>query len=188
MWIRISGWQIYPLGMISSGIVTGCGGWHTRQRWRRLGCRLSASVGWRYTCSFASTVCLLNHCGAIFARKASGHVVVTKHSWVSFYRSLHLVMPRKLDTLLLVFSDLDGRFLDQILCFLNCGTERPLFGHVDHIQGQVHIGLFQLYPTSLPCHISRHVENLQEISCCFWQWDSTITSTMYASVASSKVI
>jgi hypothetical protein len=31
----------------------------------------------------------------------------------------------------------------------------------------VHVRLFQLYPTSLPCHSRRHVEYLQGISCCF---------------------
>jgi len=40
-------------------------------------------------------------------------------------------------------------------------------------------------PTSLPCHISWHVEKLQDMSCCFWKWESAITSTIYASVASS---
>jgi len=57
-----------------------------------------------------------------------------------------------------------------------------------NIQGQVNVGLFQLYPASLSCHHSRHVEYLQQISCCFQQWDSAITSTIYASVASSTVI
>jgi len=42
--------------------------------------------------------------------------------------------------------------------------------------------------TFLPCHCSRQVEYLQEISCCFKQWDATITWTIYASVAFSKVI
>jgi hypothetical protein len=39
----------------------------------------------------------------------------------------------------------------------------------------------------LPCHSCRHVENLQDISCCFQQWNSAVTSTIYASVASSRV-
>jgi hypothetical protein len=52
----------------------------------------------------------------------------------------------------------------------------------------VHVWLFQLYATSLPCHRSRHVEYLQEISYCFKQWDAANTSTIYASVASSKMI
>jgi hypothetical protein len=40
-------------------------------------------------------------------------------------------------------------------------------GHFGHFQGHAHVGLFQLYPTSLPCNSSRHVENLQESSCNF---------------------
>jgi hypothetical protein len=30
-----------------------------------------------------------------------------------------------------------------------------------------HVGQFQLYPSSLPCHCCRHVQNLHDISCCF---------------------
>jgi len=77
-----------------------------------------------------------------------------------------LVMPRTPNTLLLLFLDFGARFLDQILHFLYCGTHKPFFGHFGHIQCQAYVGLFQLYTTSLPCHSSRHVENLQEISCC----------------------
>jgi hypothetical protein len=40
----------------------------------------------------------------------------------------------------------------------------------------------------LSCHCSRHVEYLQEISCCFKQWDAAITSTRDTSVASCRVI
>jgi len=39
----------------------------------------------------------------------------------------------------------------------------------------------------MPFHSSRHIENLQEISCCFKMWDLVITSTMYTSTASSKL-
>jgi hypothetical protein len=42
--------------------------------------------------------------------------------------------------------------------------------------------------TSLPCHCCRHVEYLQEISCCFKQRDAAITLTIYGAVASYKVI
>jgi hypothetical protein len=66
-----------------------------------------------------------------------------------------------------LFSDFGGSFLNKLLCFLYGGARKPAFGHFCHIQGKAHVGLFQLYPTSLPRHSSRHVENLQEISCCF---------------------
>ena len=42
--------------------------------------------------------------------------------------------------------------------------------------------------TSWPCHRSRYVECLQEISCCFKQWDEAIISTIYASVAPANMI
>ena len=122
------------------------------------------------------------------ARKAPGCVVVMKQSRVTVYRSIYDCMARKLNSPHHLFSDCGATFLDQVLRFLYRGTQKTFIGHFGHIQGQAHVGLFQLYLTSLPCHSSRHVENLQEISCCFKQWDSAITSTIYASVACSKVI
>jgi hypothetical protein len=82
---------------------------------------------------------------------------LTQHSQVSLYRSLHLFMPRKLILPRLLFSDLGARLLDQEQQFLYFNVPKLSFGHVRHIQRQVHIALFQLYPTSLRCHSSRHV-------------------------------
>ena len=136
------------------------------QRWRRLWSRLSVSVGRRCACSFASPSCLRILWRAILARKASSCLVLTKHSWVSFHCSLHLFIPRKLNTPLLLLSELGARIFDQEVLFLYCSARKALFGHFRYIQGQAHVGLFQLYPTYLPCHSSRQVENRQEISCC----------------------
>jgi len=147
--------------------VTGWGGWFTGQRGCWLWSRLSASVGRRCSCTFASPACLRILCGAILARKESDHFVLMKHSRVSFYHSLQHLMPRQLNTPLLLFSDLDAMFLDKILRFLYSCARKPSFHHFGRIQGQVHVTLFQQYPTSLPCHSSRHVENLREIRCCF---------------------
>jgi len=189
--ICISGRQIDQFRRLSSGSVTGWGRWGG---WRdgRMGSRLwspySASGGWRCTCSFASPACLGFLCGAILTWDAAGHLVLMKHCRVSLYRSLQLVMPRKLNTPLLLFSNLGTWFLNKIFRFLYCGARKAFFGHFGHIQHQAHVGLFQLYPTSLPCHSCRHVENLQAISCCFYQRNSGVTSTIYASVAFSKVI
>ena len=152
--------------IFSLGIVPSWGGWRSGQRLHHLRCRLSALVKWRCTCSFASPACLRILCSAILGRKASGRMVLTKHSQVSFHCSIYVYMPRKLNTPLLLFLDLGARFLYQILCFLYRGARKSFFGPFGHIQAQAHVGLFQLYPTSLPCHSSRHVENLQEVSCC----------------------
>jgi len=84
MWIHISGRQIDGLGTMSSGMVTIWGRWRFGQRWRRLWSRLSALVGWKCAWSFVSQSCLRILCSAIWARKASGRVVLTKHSRVSF--------------------------------------------------------------------------------------------------------
>ena len=171
MRIRLSGQQIDDFGTLSSGIVTCLGGWYSRQMWRRLWTQLSALVRWRCTWTLASPLCLRILYSTISARKESGCLVLTKHSLVSFYRSFHLFMPRKHNTPLLLFSDLGARFQNLELCFHHCGGRQPSIGNFCQIQGQLHIGLFKLYPTSLPCHSSRHVENLQEIHCCLWQWD-----------------
>ena len=162
----ISSQQIDDLGPLSSRTVTSWGRWCSRQRWRRLWSRLSASVGGRCTCSLAYPTCLWVLSRVILPRKASGCLVLKKHRQVSFYRSLHLFMPRKLNTPLYLLSDLSARFFDWQLRFRYCGARIVFFGHFRLIQGQAYVGLFQLYPTSLPCHSSRHVENLPEINCC----------------------
>jgi len=167
MRIRISGGQIDYLRRLNFRSVSQWGGWRAGQWRSRLWSPLPASVGWRCTCSFASPACLQILCGAILAWKAAGRLVLTKHCWVSLYRSLHLFVPRKLNTPLLLFSDLGAWFLNEVFPFLDCGARKAFLGHFGHIQGQAHVGLFQQYPTSLPCHSCRHVENLQDISCCF---------------------
>jgi hypothetical protein len=46
---------------------------------------------------------------------------------------------------------------------------------------------FKWYQTSLPCHSSRHDPNLQEINHCFYIWELGNSSTIYISVASTRV-
>jgi hypothetical protein len=133
--MRISGRQIDDCNMSSSRRDTGSGRWCSGHRCRRLWNQLFAVVGRRCTCSFASPACQQIVCAAIFARKASWRVVLTKHSQVSFNCSLHLVRPRKLNTSLLLLSDIGARFLDSVLCFLYCGAQKLSFGHVGHVQG-----------------------------------------------------
>jgi len=129
MWKRITGRLIDDLGSLSSGIVTSWGLGPFRSRMRQLGSWLSGLVSWRCTSSFASPACLRIVCSAIFTRIASSCVFLTKYSQVSFYCCHHLVLPRKLNTLLLLFSDLRARLLDQILHFLYCGVPIPSFVH-----------------------------------------------------------
>ena len=145
-------------------------------------------MGWRCTCSIVSPVRLWILWGAILARKVSIHLVLTKHRRVFFNCSRLLFIPRKLNPSLHHFSDFGVRFLDQILCFLYCGARQPAYGNCGDIQCQAHVGLFELYMTSLSCHSCRHVENVEEISCCFEQCDSASTLTTYASVPSTMVI
>jgi len=192
MWLCISSLQIDDFKRLSSGITTGWCRCNSRQWWLRLWSHLHShlcpSVSWRYSCPIECPGCLWIVCSAILARKASGHMVLTKHSRVSFHPSLLLSISRKLNTLHLLFPDLGMRFLDQVLYLLYCGTRKCIFGHSGHIQGQAHVGLFQLYPISLPCHRSRHVEYQQKISCWFKYWDPAITSITYTPVLSSEVV
>jgi len=167
MQICLSWGQINYLRRLNFRSVSRWGGWRAGQWLSRLWSRLSASVGSRCTCSSASPACLRILCGAVLASKAAGLLVLTKQCRVSLYRSLRLLVPRKLNTPLLRFSDLGASFLNEIFCFLDCGARNAFFGHFGHIQRKGHVGLFQLYPTSPPCHSCWHVENLQDISCCF---------------------
>jgi len=167
MRICISNRQIDDVRRLSSGSVTGCGGWRAGQRWSWRCSLLRASVGGICTCFFDSPACLQILCSAIWARTGAGRVVLTKHCWVSLYGSLHLFMPRKLNTPHLLFSDLGAWFFNETFRFRYCSAPKAFYCHFGHIQCQAHVGLFQLYPTSLPCHSCRHVENLQDISCYF---------------------
>ena len=163
MRIRMSGRQIDDFRRLRSGGVTGWGGCSAGRRWSLLWSPHSASGGGRCTCSFASPACLRILCGAILPRKAAGRLVMTRHRRVSLYRSLDLFMPRNLNTPLHLFSDLGAWFLNEIFRFLYSGARKAIVGHFGHIQCQAHVGLFQLYPTSSPCHGCRCVENLQDI-------------------------
>jgi len=117
--------------------------------------------------SFAPPAGLRILSSTILAWKAAGHMISINHCPVSFYRSLHLLIRRKLNSSLLLFSDFSARFLNQSLCFPCCSRPKPSLGHFRHVQGEAHVGSFQLDTTSLPRHSSRHVDNLLEISCCF---------------------
>ena len=167
MWVCITRWQIDVFETVSSGRVRGCGRWCSGQWWRYLWSwhwSLSASCGRSYTWPFQSPACLRILYSAILTGKASGCMVLTNHSRVSFHRSLHLVVPRKLSIPLLLFLDLGARLLDRVFRLLYCGSRKPAWSQFGHIHGQAHVGLFQLYTTSLPCHCSRHVEYLNDIS------------------------
>jgi hypothetical protein len=162
MRLHIPGRQIDYFRRLRSRSVTGWGGWRAVWRWSQLWSPHSTSGGGRCTSCFASPACLQILCSPIVARKAAGRLVMTKNCRVSLYRSLHLFMPRKLNTPLLRISYLGAWFLNAIFRFLNCSAQKAFSGHCGHIQRQAHVGLFQLYPTSLPCHSCRYVENLQD--------------------------
>ena len=111
-WKCISRWYIVDLGTSSSLLVTRWHRWHFGQRWRQSCGWLSVSVCLRFTCSFASPLYLQTLWCRIVARKVAVCVVVMKHSRVSFHRSFHLAIPRKLNSPLLLYSNVRIR-LDE---------------------------------------------------------------------------
>lgn len=93
-----------------------------------------------------------------------------------------------LNSILLLSFDLRTRYLDQGMSFRSCGIWKTAIGYFGHVHVAAHDGLFQLYLTCLCCNWSRHVEDLQQMSCGFYRGDSAITSTMYASGDSPDVV
>jgi len=135
MYIHISGWHTVDLGSVSSIIATGRrSGWQSRCFW----CRLSELVWCRCTCAYALPACLWILCCTIWARKAAVHLIFMNHSRVSFNRSLHISMPKKLKSPLLLFPDFSLRLFDQVLNFLHCGAQISTFGHFNHIHCKAH--------------------------------------------------
>jgi len=158
LYIRTPGWHPFNFITFSSLTVTRWHRWHSGRRCGRF--------WWRCVGSFVPSACLQIHCCAILAWKAAVCVILINHCQVSFYRSLHLFMPRKLYYSLLLFLDFGARFLDQVLHFAYWGAQQPSFPHFGNIQSKAHVRLFWLYPTSLPRHSTRHVGNLEQSSCC----------------------
>jgi len=142
VYMHISGWHTFDLWNVRCLIVTGWNRWRFGWMWHRFWCRLSVSLGWRCTRSFASSASLGVLCYAIVAMKEAVHVIFPKHSQVSSHPSLHIIMPMKPNSALLLFLDFRPRFHDNELCFLHCVVRNPSFGHFGHIQGRVHVRLF----------------------------------------------
>jgi len=138
----ICGLHIVDQGTLSSHIVTGWLRWPSGQRWQCSWYRLFVSVWCRCTSSVVPPLCLRILHSAILARKAAVRVVFMEHSWVTFYCSLYLSMPKKLNSPLPLFRDFGARYLRWILCFFYQGARKPFFNHFGHIQGKVHVWLF----------------------------------------------
>jgi len=179
---------ISMLQIVYLGTLSWRWSWHSMQKSKWFRCRQSVLIGQTSTCTVAPPVWLVILGSDLLARKESVHVVLMKHSWVSFHRSLQPLITSKFNTPVLHFSKFGVRFIGQALCNVYCSAQKPSCGYCGYLQGQVHIRMFQLDPTSLPCHCSRHVENLKQISCCIKQWDAATTSTTYTPVASCMVI
>jgi len=110
MSIHISRWHTFDFESLSTLTAT-C--------WRRCISRRWGQWRWRCTCSFASPAYLRILPCAILARKAAVHLIFTNHCWLSFHRSMHVTMPRKFNSQVLLFSDVGVTFLNQILRFLD---------------------------------------------------------------------
>jgi len=93
-----------------------------------------------------------------FWRSIAGCLCIAAFTFSCLGNSTHLLH---------VISELGACYLYEIFRIFNCGVWKAFFGYFGHIQRQAHVGLFQLYLTSLPCHSCRHVKNVQDISWCF---------------------
>jgi hypothetical protein len=132
--------------------------------------------------------CVQILCCAISARKAAIQKIFKNHSWVMFCCRRKLYMHWKYDSQFCLFSSFRVRLLDDTLRFRNCGARKPSVGQFGHIQTKAYVGLFQLYPTSLPCHSRRHVEKPRRIQLRSPNIRFGITSTMYTSITTTKDI
>jgi len=107
---------------------------------------------WRFSGFFPHPACVRFLCCVILARTADVRLMFMNHSQVFFDRSLHLVLPRKLNSSLRLISDFGEGVLHLLLRFLNCGWRKPPVGHFAHIQCKSDVGLFYLYLTSFLHH------------------------------------
>jgi hypothetical protein len=64
--------------------------WHSRPRWQR--------SWWRCMCAFAPHAWPWNNCCVTLERKVAVYLIFPNHCWVSFYRSLHLVIHKNHNT------------------------------------------------------------------------------------------
>jgi len=107
---HISRWHTFNFGYVSCLVLTGWYRWRSGQMWPRFWCRLFASLWWRCTRAFAPPRCLGILCCAVLAREAAVRLIFSNRSQVYFHRSLHIIMPRKLNSPLLLVSDFGTRF------------------------------------------------------------------------------
>jgi len=125
MCICISQWHIVDVGTSSSLSISGWCKWRSGERWLRFGCRMAVSVKWSYIHSVAPPVCLQIFCHAILVRKAAMCEAFMNHSWVSFHCSLHLSVPRKLNSHFLSSWTLVRGFLSKYCIYSPAAHEYP---------------------------------------------------------------
>jgi len=110
MYIHTQGWHTFYFITFLSVTVTWWRRWSSW--WRRPSWRRCRRFWWRCGGSFTPPACLQILCCAILAWKAAIWLIFINHCRVSFYRSLHLLMTRKLNSSLLLFSDFGARFFN----------------------------------------------------------------------------
>jgi len=85
MHIEISGWHSDDFGLFNSVIDTywcRCAWWRSRREW--------CQFWWWCIFVFTPLICLWILCSTILGRIVTANQIFKNHSWVSFYRSLHL--------------------------------------------------------------------------------------------------
>src|SRR5882757_1002607 len=120
MHIHAPGWHTFYFITFVSICVT----WW---RWWRSGWR----CGWfwrSYGVYFSPPAGLWILCCTILAWKVASQMIFVNDCRVSFHHSLHLLMPKKLNSLIHLSSDFGARFFNLLLRFLCCTARTPAFG------------------------------------------------------------
>jgi hypothetical protein len=107
---------------------------HSRSTWCWFRYRQFAFVWWRWSCSFPLPSYMPNCCFSTLPGKAAIHLIFMDPSRESFYFSIHVPMPLKLNSPLTLFWDFNRMFHDQLLHFFFCGIRKFTFGNFAHVK------------------------------------------------------
>ena len=140
MYIHTPGWHtIYFINPMSV-MITRVRRWYSGRRWHSG--RRCRRFWWRCVGFFVPQACQQIRCFATLAQKVGVDMTFIKHCRVLFNRSLHLSIPWKLKSSLLLFLDFGTRLHNKLLRFLYRGAQKPSCCHFGHIQGHENIRLF----------------------------------------------
>jgi len=140
--IHIPGWHTIGFRDRSCLIFNGWHRWCCGWMWHRFWGRVSETLQGRCTCALVPPAWLAIVCYAIVPTEEAVRLISSERFQVSVHRSIHIFMPRKPNSPLLLISDFGTRLLDEEWCVLYRGARKHIFGHCSPIQGKAHVRLF----------------------------------------------